>query len=331
RSRIAAASAAMSSAPRRARGGTSSATAASRAASVGGGGAAPGSSPASSHGAPSSQAAASASAVWGARASSGCSGAGARRHTGTLRRAASRARRTPSSAAAGIHGGARSASARSAPSGESATRPRASTRASIRPSARRERKPKPEDRAAGAAVLDVDPAAVRGHDAARNEEAEPAALRLGGEERLEEAGHLLRRNPGARIGDAHHAPPCLALLLAGGPHLHAAARGARLDGVQHDVGEHPPDLPVVDVDGREGLVRAQAKRHAPLARLGVEEAHRLARERVEVGRLEVGRPRARKGEEIVDERADARNLAERELAKARAKLLVVGPLREELD
>ena len=52
---------------------------------------------------------------------------------------------------------------------------------------------------------------------------------------------------------------------------------------------------------------------------------------VQIGRLAIGRRRAREGEQVGDELADALDLLERQLAEARAELLVVEAFRQELD
>ena len=64
---------------------------------------------------------------------------------------------------------------------------------------------------------------------------------------------------------------------------------------------------------------------------GVEQAHDLADQVVQVGGVELGRRRAREGEEVVDQAADALDLGEREVAERRAELVVAHALGQELD
>ena len=68
-----------------------------------------------------------------------------------------------------------------------------------------------------------------------------------------------------------------------------------------------------------------------LARLGIEELHDLTHELVQIRRLEQRRLRAGEGEEVADQGADPIELGEHQVAKRRPELLVVLPLREELD
>src|ERR1700720_3976858 len=83
--------------------------------------------------------------------------------------------------------------------------------------------------AGGAAPADL--AAVLLHDLARDREAEPGPLWLGGEELLEEAATDLRRDPGSAVGhrDLHR------LVHAGGGQGERAALRYRLDPVLQQV------------------------------------------------------------------------------------------------
>ena len=64
-----------------------------------------------------------------------------------------------------------------------------------------ERQPHAEERAAQLGGADVDGAAVRLDETARGRQPEAGAVRLGGEERLEQVRARLRRQPRAVVGD----------------------------------------------------------------------------------------------------------------------------------
>src|SRR6185295_2813273 len=72
------------------------------------------------------------------------------------------------------------------------------------PTSRRQRQGDRELGAAAGLADDVDGALVRLDDLARDRHAEPGALVLGGEERIEDAADLVGRNTAAVVAQAHH-------------------------------------------------------------------------------------------------------------------------------
>jgi hypothetical protein len=85
-------------------------------------------------------------------------------------------------------------------------------------------------------------------------------------------------------------------------------------------------------DERNALGEHHRDADVALARLGLEEADDLARDLVQVRPARDRRASGEEnGEQIGDELADALDLLQRELAEARAELLVVDPLGQELD
>src|SRR5438046_814858 len=242
----------------------------------------------------------------------------ARRASGTL------------AASAGRRGGASTAAAAATVSGGRSVGGRASDRVGIdQPRAQREMDG--ERRSAPRARRRRDVAAVLGHDLAGDEEAESAARVLGGEEGVEDLLDVLGRDTRTRVADRHRAPALAAVLLAAGRDLDAAVGAAGLERVQEEVHQHLLHLRLVDHHVREVRLGVEGDRHIAPARLGLEQARDLRDQLVQVRRHALRRGGTREGEEIVDEGADALDLAQGELAELGAELLVRQALGQELD
>src|SRR2546429_1228092 len=177
-----------------------------------------------------------------------------------------------------------------------------------------DRRPDREDRARARAVRPLDLAAVLLHDLARDREAEAGALRLRGEELLEEARRHLVRNAAASVGhgDLHR----IAVEAARDPELAAARQ--RLQPVLYEVQHRLAQEAAVDLHHRHARVDLDAHPE-PLARgdrpdevgqLLHELAHRLL---LEVGAREAGEGQVLLGERVhrADRLADGREQARR--------------------
>src|SRR5205823_13733990 len=255
--------------------------------------------------------------------------AGARSSTGTRSRAAPSASGSRASASPARRGAERMSAAVAAGSVGRTTTPRSSVRIDV-PRAAVRREVDREERAACAARRRAHVAAVLGDDALRDEEPEPAAAVLGGEERVEDVPAVLRLDAGPGVGDLDDTPDLGAAALLARPHLDGAAPFRCLDGVQDDVHEDLLDLRLVDHDARQGRVLGVDDGGAVLARLGVEEADDRADEVVQVACVEVCGCGAREREQVVDQTADALDLGEREVAEPGAELLVAHALGQQL-
>ena len=142
---------------------------------------------------------------------------------------------------------------------------------------------------------------------------------------------MLGRDPAARVGDRHHTGGFFPTLVGARGDLDPAARGARLDGVQDDVHQHLLHLRLVDRHEGQGRIAHAGDHHAAPARFRVEQAYDLSDELVQIGRFDLRGRRAGEGQEVVDEPADALDLAEREVTEGGAELLVAETLGQELD
>ena len=130
-------------------------------------------------------------------------------------------------------------------------------------------------------ILDV-PAAAR-DDAVHGGQAEPgaAALRLGGEERVERALRGLARHSLAVVGDVDAHEPACGL----DRHGHAAAARHRVAGVEHEVHQHLLELAAVG-EHVDGLGGRDDRERDVLAERAVEQPLRLERDAVDVDGLE---------------------------------------------
>src|SRR6059036_790698 len=161
-----------------------------------------------------------------------------------------------------------------------------------------------EDRARARAVRPLDLAAVLLHDLARDREAEAGALRLRGEELLEETRRHLVRNAAAGVGhgDLHR------IAVEAAPDRELAAARQRLEPVLHEVQHRLAQEAAVDLHHRHARVDLDAHPE-PLARgdrpdevgqLLDELAHRLL--------LEVRAREAGEGEVLLGERVQRADL-----------------------
>src|SRR5207302_11350070 len=135
-----------------------------------------------------------------------------------------------------------------------------------------------EGRPAAGARLVRDRPAVLGDDAVADREAEPAATRLGREERREELGLVLLGDARPGVLDQHGERP---LASRTAPDVEAAVetRGQRdlarpaagFDGVLHEVQEHLRQLrPVAAYGGQARIERGTQHEPAPRRRLALE-------------------------------------------------------------
>src|SRR5512142_533286 len=178
-------------------------------------------------------------------------------------------------------------------------------------------------------ALDGDHAAVLAHDGLADGKAEPAPLRAGREERVEDAGergggnpgavvahrdldHLLLRNGARGLEAVRRPPPDRAPLheaLPAHPHRDAdlAPLGERLDRVLHDVHQHLEDLVRVHVDLRHALGLVGAERHLLPHRRLVHQRERLLERGKERLAREARRGGARELEEALHDAVEPRH------------------------
>src|SRR5579871_331932 len=190
-----------------------------------------------------------------------------------------------------------------------------------------------ETRAAAAARLIGDRAAVLAHDAVAEGEAEAGAARLGGEEGCEEVRLVLLGHAGATVLDQHGeellatarlAPDVEAMLDPGrDPQLARAPHG--LDGVAHEVVEDLRELRAVPTHRRQARVELRPQRdRAPARGLPLEREH-VVEHAVDVHRPEGELAGLGELAELLDEAVEALDLADDDVGAA--DLLGVGQLR----
>ena len=179
---------------------------------------------------------------------------------------------------------------------------------------------------------EVDLPAVFAHDAAHDEQPEPAPAGLRGEIRLENLAHILLRNPPARVRETHREEMVI--------HIRADAKNPaalhRLEGVLDHVVKRLLELVAIRLDQRQLFPQLLLHEDVPVLDLRLQKRHRLRHQRIHILQLLFQMRGPDRTEELLHDRVQPRDFIQRHIQRllqlrARPRRQLAQPPLHELE